>query len=168
VDERLVTAVIPIPGALLLPDLFMFRGRRYVRKSELHVTIVGSRAKLDAAAQREAAKRVDFVVSPTGFFRVARNEDRRSLIEMVEVAGLEAYFVRLERSLRLCRGEIPRPPTHVTYFTEKAGGRGIKLSTVLELERLSKAITDLDEIKALRKATAPAWRGAVGGTILGA
>jgi hypothetical protein len=160
VDERLVTAVIPLAGALRLPDLFEFRGRRYVRKSELHVTIVGSRGKLDVSAQFDAARRVEFKVARTGFFRIARKDDRRSLIEMVEVAGLERYCVELERALGLRRGEIPRPPTHVTYFTEKAGGRGIKLSTVLELEHLSTAITDAAEIKALRRATAPAWRGA--------
>jgi hypothetical protein len=168
VDERLVTAVIPLPGALRLPDLFEFRGRRYVRKGELHVTIVGSRGKLDVSAQFEAARRVKFEVKPTGFFRIARKDGRRSLVEMVEVAGLEKYCVELERALRLRRGEIPRPPTHVTYFTEKAGGRGIKLSTVLELEHLSKAITDSGEIKALLKATAPVWRRAGGGAILGA
>ena len=161
-DERLVTAVIPLTGALRLPDLLEFRGRRYIRKSELHVTIVGSRGKLDASAQFEAARRVRFEVKRTGFFRIARKDDRRSLIEMVEVAGLEQYCVELERALRLRRGEIPRPPTHVTYFTEKAGGRGIKLSTVVELEHLSTAIADAAEIKALRKATAPAWRRARG------
>ena len=100
---------------------------RFVRKSELHVTVVGSRLQLDGAALRDAARGLEFKIKPTGIYRLVRKETRCALIELVAVEGLDAYCARLA---------VTAPPAHVTLFTEP-GGRGIALYTQDELETLS-------------------------------
>ncbi|MBI4061052.1 MAG: hypothetical protein HY403_06445 [Elusimicrobia bacterium] len=51
---------------------------------------------------------------------------------------------------------MPRLPSHVTLFTEP-GGRGIGLYGAADLDRLSSAIVDPAEIKALRQAAISLW-----------
>ncbi|MBI2789841.1 MAG: hypothetical protein HYX59_14295 [Elusimicrobia bacterium] len=111
--------------------------------------MAGSRLKLDPAALGAAARGLEFKVRPSGLYRLARREARRSLIELVEVEGLEAYCAGLG---------IPPPPAHVTLFTEP-GGRGIALYTRAELEACSSPA-------ALTLARSP-WRLDGDGAILG-
>ena len=116
-----------MPGAERLPRLFNYRGERFAGKSELHVTIAESRDLCTAVDLREAARDLEFRVVPSGLYRLVRKGERRSLIELVSVTGLEAYRERLGLAL---------PPAHVTLFTEPGGG-GIALQSQEELEELS-------------------------------
>lgn len=119
--------ILPLPGAERLPATIAYRGETFYRKSELHVTLAGSRRRHDAAALSAAAEGLEFTVKPTKAYRLVRKDARRSLIELVVVEGLDAYSARLG---------APRPPAHVTLFTEP-GGRGIALYSAAELEALS-------------------------------
>ena len=131
-----------------MPELLEFRGERYIRKSELHVTIVGSRSRYDGALLRDAAWELEFTVKPTGSYRLVQKGARRGLIELVEVAGQEEYCAHLERALDLPLNAVPRLPSHITLFTEP-GGRGIGIYTPAEMAALSYAITDPIELDAL-------------------
>lgn len=125
-------------------------GERYVPKSELHVTLAGSRQQHEGAALREAGRGLTFTIKPTGVYRLVRKEARRSLIELVTVEDLAAYCARLK---------VPLLPAHVTLFTEP-GGRGIALYSVQELEEYSVAAE-------LKLAPGP-WQFDGDGAILGA
>ncbi|MDD5303607.1 MAG: hypothetical protein PHS14_10915, partial [Elusimicrobia bacterium] len=133
VDEKGRTAVIPLPGAERLPASVGYRGETFVRKSELHATLVGSRGGYDGAALSAAALGLDFNVRPSGIYRLARFGDERSLIELARIDGQEEYYERLEAALGR---RVPRVPAHVTLFTEP-GGRGIGLYTADQLEACS-------------------------------
>jgi hypothetical protein len=98
--------------------------------------LAGSRAGLDATVLRDAACGLEFAVRPSGRYRLVRKDERRALIELVEVRGQEDYYLRLETALALPRGAVARMPAHVTLFTEP-GGRGIALYSAAELETLS-------------------------------
>lgn len=142
--------MIPLPGARRLTPSLEFRGERYARKAELHVTVLGSRSRVDPAAAREAGAGLDFEVLPTGRYRLVRSGPRRSLIELVEVPRLEEFFARLERALGAAP---PRPPLHVTLYTEPGGG-GIGLYDESDLRALSEEIAGGAERDALRAACA--------------
>ena len=76
---------------------------------------------------REAARDLEFKVVPSRIYLLIRKEDRRALIELVTVPGLEEFRARIGK---------PLPPAHVTLFTEPGGG-GIALHSTRELEALS-------------------------------
>jgi hypothetical protein len=104
--------------------------------------VVGSRGKHDGAALRDAARGLVFAVKPEGRYRLVRVGERRALVELARVDGLEEYYARLEAALGAV---VPRPPLHVTLFTEPGGG-GIGLYTADELEACSApAALDLPE-----------------------
>lgn len=133
--------MIPLPGAGRLPETLTLKGELYARKTELHVTVVGSRARLDAAAVREAGAGLDFEVQPTGRYRRVRSGARRALIELVTVPLLAEFYTRLERRLSLAAGTAPRLPSHVTLYTEPGGG-GIGLYDERDIQTLSEEIAD--------------------------
>lgn len=112
------------------------RGERFVRKCELHATLVASRDQYDGAAIAEAARGMEFTVRPSGLFRLVRRGERRSLIELARVDGQEEFCVRLEDALGLPRNAVPRMAGHVTLFTEPGGG-GIALYSDADLAALS-------------------------------
>jgi len=147
--------VIPLPGAERLPASLELHGAVWERKRELHVTVVGVRAKADPAAVAAAAEGVRFAVVPSGIYRDVRFDARRALIERVELRGQEEFCVRLEASLGRA---VPRMPAHVTLFTEP-GGMGIGLYSETDLLSLSKP--------ALLALESP-WRLDGDGAILGA
>ena len=103
-------------------------GERFVRKRELHVTVVGSRDKTDPAVLLEAARGLEFSVRPTGRRRLVRKGAQASIIELVSVTGLDEFHARL-------KGAAARMPSHVTLFTAgDTAGRGIGLYSDAELE----------------------------------
>lgn len=85
---------------------------------------------------REAARGLEFAVRPAGIYRLVRKGERRALIELAELEGVQAFYARLEAALRLPPGAVPRMPPHITLFTEPGGG-GIGLYSTAELEALS-------------------------------
>lgn len=133
-------------------------GQRFVRKRELHVTLVGSGSRIDPDLLTWAASGLDFAVVPSGIYRHVQAEQRRALIELVRVDGQEEYYVRLDAALNNSVW-VPRMPAHVTLFTEP-GGRGIGLYSEAGLEAQSWAAE-------LRLPESP-WRLDEGGAILGA
>ncbi len=152
VDDRLRTLLLPLAGADRLPATFVSDEVVFMRKTELHATIVGGRAQYPVRALHEALRGAALSVHPRGVYRLVRKEERRSIVELADVEGLDGLYTRLEAALGVPRGSIPRPPTHVTLFT--AGdprGRGIALYTQQELDELS---TSLEASPALA-----AWRG---------
>lgn len=110
-----------------MPPVLDYRSERFVRKSELHVTIASARDQRAPAELRKAALDLVFRVAPSGIYRLVRQGARRSLIELVAVAGLEPYRARLG---------LPLPPAHITLFTEPGGG-GIAIDSFDDLESLS-------------------------------
>ncbi len=149
--------MIPLSGAARLPEIFEFRGERLVRKSELHVTLVGSRSQFDGATLRDTARDLEFKVKPSGSYRFVQKGAQRALIELVHVDDQEAYCARLETALGLPRNAVPRLPSHVTLFTEP-GGRGVGVYSEAEMSTLSSAITDPAELDRVKCAAAPIWR----------
>ncbi len=138
-----------MPGADRLPPLLEFGGERFARKNELHATLAGSRVRRAAAELYDAARGLEFTVVPSGIRLLIRKDARRSLIELVEVEGLEAFCARLQ---------TPVPPAHVTLFTEPGGG-GIAISTLEELNSWS--------VPASLALDPSPWRLDDGGAILG-
>lgn len=128
--------MVALPGAERLPALLEFGGERFVRKSELHVTVAGSRSRLAGAALSAAARGLEFTVRPSGRYRLVRQGVRRALIELAELDGRDEFYARLEAALRVPPGTVPRMPPHITLFTEPGGG-GIGLYSCDDLENLS-------------------------------
>jgi len=134
-----------------------YQGERFVRKSELHATVMGARERHDGTALAGAARGLELKVFPLGRYRLVRKGERRALIELARVEGQEEFCARLEDALGLPRGAAPRMPGHVTLFTE-SGGKGIALYLKEELETLS--------IPAALKLDASPWRLDGDGAIL--
>ena len=65
--------------------------------------------------------------------RLARRDDRRSLIALAAVRGLDALFVRLSDVVGVA---LAPPPAHVTLYTAP-GGEGIGICDDRDLESLT-------------------------------
>ena len=150
-------------GALLIVDLsppetIRLFGEEWPAKKEFHVTLLGREGlgnllrdigrlriiRAEVAISRSAAE-VNWKVRPTGEYWRLDDGDERSIIEMVEVGGAEAFFTTLEGELET---KIERPPYHVTLYMQNTS-RGIGLATRADLERLGKKIegAELEELK---------------------
>ncbi len=181
VHEDSQTALLPLDGAASLPDFLDFRGEKFVRKSALHVTLIGFHedlvsqaiaARKDVGASREAiaqevnaalraaAQGLQFEISPIGRYRLVREKSKKSIIELLSVSDREKFYARVENLLGLPRNSVHRPPAHVTLFTEVSGdpaGRGIGLYTPEEMTELSTPVTDASELERLSVARS-IWR----------
>ena len=155
-----------VSSSFNLPDTMDVLGEQWVRKKEFHVTLVGPKQRLakrfqelhpDIAASvsrrqvRQAvsvtAEGKSFSVRPGNEIRVVQEGDKKTIVRMVEVEGMERFFEELEARLGFF---IDRPPTHVTLYTLE-NGKPIGLHSKDELERLACPLAHADNQR-LKKA----------------
>ncbi|HVE13605.1 MAG TPA: hypothetical protein VNI01_09445, partial [Elusimicrobiota bacterium] len=140
--------LLNVAGADALAPSLAFRGMSFAPKAELHVTMVDkAKTSAEQAAITDALRGARFSVTRTGRYRVARKDERVSIVELVDVAGLEAFYRRVEDSLGVARGTLTRPAPHVTLFTSPAG-RGIGIDDEAAMAA-TEPVTDAAELAAL-------------------
>ena len=115
----------------------------------------------DAYRRLEAARRVlddaDLQVRSLGpGFRLARREERRTLIVKARVDGLEGLYARLSYRVGV---ELPVPPAHVTLYSAP-GGKAIGIACEDQLERLSRTLTRAERAELREAGVAPVLRAA--------
>lgn len=122
---------LPVDWSESLPEQVRYLNQTLYRKSELHVSLVCVKklAAMVSPADTDAASKyileaVDSfrrsypgtlnIFTPTGEYRYVTKDDRRSIIAMVEVDGLEALFEHLRSYIHT---DLPTQTAHVTLFT---------------------------------------------------
>ena len=131
-----------------LPEQIAIGDLSLMRKSSLHVSLVCvgrlvtkhkiqdphfEQAVIDDFCDYSAAHDVSFVKFQNDFKLVAQHE-RRSLIVMCEVSGLDGFFSLINKKYQL---KLEPHPTHVTLYTLQPD-KGIFLVDDHDLEMLSK------------------------------
>lgn len=120
-----------------LPETIDVLDEHWVRKGELHVTLIGPGQKLqdrlrernpDLSSKKtgrlvslvldETLAGKSFRVIPQDELRVAQENDSKTIIRMCRVEGAEEFFSELSRTLG---SPIEVPPTHITLYTLRNG-----------------------------------------------
>ena len=140
-----------------LPGTLDLAGTTYQVKPELHCSLIATKkivpqlVKRDGISEAEAESKVAQIairiindakpsirsIGPE--FRIADQpeRDRRTIVVMTEVAGLEAVFSRLNGELRL---NVPTQTTHVTLYA--LNGLPIGITNAIELVKWTRPLTD--------------------------
>jgi hypothetical protein len=146
-------AVLLDCGIPELPRTIEFDGKRWVAKSEIHVTLVGneslrilsSKSGLSEPAQIEdalsyALRRIRFLVRPLDEFWRLREERAETIVQRAEVEGGESFFARLEERLETT---VERPPYHLTLYCSGTV-RGIGVATTDQLHSIGMPLTAIE------------------------
>lgn len=107
-----------------LPETISILGEALQKKSSFHVSLLcvkdilvnspdSEQKVLDLFCNFVANKDISFV-RYTGEFRIAQNEEKKTLVALCEVSNLEEFSKTLSGRLGI---EIPPQPTHVTLYT---------------------------------------------------
>jgi hypothetical protein len=147
-----------------LPRSIKVDGSELVIKPEFHISLVwvGRLKEMVNDPDKEKVKKemieefeeftkdqplTDFVL--TKELRLVRKEDRKSIIAMAEVPGIDAFFERLSRKYDV---NLAVQPTHITLYTLPTDKIGIGILSYGELDAYSEPI-DLPDLQGiLRKA----------------
>lgn len=153
--------------AFNLPETMDILGEHWVRKSEFHITVISSNNEIarqlkglnpealsNNASERQAKQVVSTTAEGKSFkvklgdeIRVVQVDDKKTIVRMVEVEGIEEFFQELETKLGF---SIERPPTHTTLYTLE-NGKSIGIHNQDELRKITQDLTHADSQK-LKKA----------------
>ena len=116
------------------PHVTLFTGEDVLGVPEVDPADERTRRFVDAC-ERAAARLPDLgPPEPRGDLLLVKHErhgeQRRSIIALVDVPGVDGWYDQLEADLGEC---FERPPLHVTLLKPE-GGRGIGISTARDLE----------------------------------
>lgn len=154
-----------------LPERVDVFGEAWERRGEFHVSVFSADRlgplmaerlgieEVDAYRRLEAARHLvdaaDLRVRSLGHgLRLARREERRTLIVEARVGGLEGLYAHLCEQLGVA---VPVPPAHVTLYAAP-GGKAIALASTDELERLSRTLTRAERAELRTAGVEPALR----------
>lgn len=112
---------------------------QFLPKEEFHVTVIGRdpgallhRAGVAMDTVSRHVHRVSWTIQPREAFwlieappKPGYTDKRRSIIQMVDVPGLENFLDALAESSDI---RLPKPPTHMTWYTQN-WSHGIGLDT---------------------------------------
>lgn len=147
-----------------LPETMNFLGDHWVRKAEFHVTILRSKKEIarelkginppEALSNNEAERKVNgsindisegksFKVKLGNEIRVIQDGDRKTIVRMVEVEGIDNFLQGLGEKLGF---PIEKTPTHVTLYTLE-NGKSIGISNEADLKRMTQELTHFDNQK---------------------
>jgi len=141
---------------------FYLNGQRFVRKDELHVTLLGS--KLGRLLQDRQAKdpgtekaikaifeAIDWSYAQTGpCHQLSRQKGavrQGSIIMLVDMPGMKVFYDALMKK-GFIEKDTPLPPAHVTLYTYK-NPHGIGVASKDVLDALSVRSLSIDELEAL-------------------
>ncbi len=134
-----------------LPDKIIIEGTQLLIKSEFHISLVCTKriAELIDPSQKERIEneivnlfrsfiehRNIATFKSTKQLRLVERDERRTLIMMVKLPGLNEFFESLSRQYHQ---EVPLQPTHITMYTRQPEV-GIGILSNEELEHDSKPI----------------------------
>jgi hypothetical protein len=134
-------------------------GRRWLRKVEFHVTIIGKSVieragRGDPGAEKRVAEAVaGRSVSPirvTGELRRVRHPDElglETIVAMVDCPALVGIYTELSAALG---ADLSPPPAHVTLYSTDPK-QGIGINNVRELAELAPELSDAEQLE-LRRA----------------
>lgn len=147
---------ISVPG---LPEAIDVLGEHWVRKSEFHVTLIGPGQKLEedlkkrdpSLSNRKAKVLVNqvidrtldgksFRVIPQDEFRIAQENDRKTIVRMCNIEGAEVFFEQLSEGFGF---PIEVPPTHITLYTLK-NGWPIGIYNRQRLDEITRKLTNIE------------------------
>ncbi len=138
-----------------IPDKIIVEGEELQRKSTFHVSLLCVKNILEGHPASDLEAKIielfcNFVagndlafIKYTGEFRLAKFEDRKTMIARCEVSNLDKLFKYLSDNLGF---EIPTQPTHVTLYTLQPD-IGIGLNSEAELEAKSIIVDVPSEVK---------------------
>lgn len=133
---------------------FIANEKTWKPKDEFHVTLIGFGHQLtkklkekyklsnkDAGKKAEelmnnAAKNIVFKVKRTNNYRVVEKDGKRTIIELVEVEGLDKFYDNIEQEV-----EIIRSPPHITIYTGE-DKQAIGVTSQKDLEQYSRELTE--------------------------
>lgn len=133
----------------------LYRGKHFQPKDELHITILSSGAaeKVKQHLERhpQDEDRIRRLINSAGwsykkigrFYHIQAEPGVESLIQMVELPGLEQFFHELRS---IVGADLPLPPTHVTLYT-RGDPHGIGLPTRPVFEQRVQAEVTPDDWK---------------------
>lgn len=136
-----------------LPESISIEGKTLYKKPSFHVSLLcvrdliekhgdlGERI-LDLFCSFIRENDISFVMY-TGEFRLAKSEERESIIALCEVSNLEEFSDSLGHELGI---EIPPQPTHVTLYTLQPDV-GIGLNSPTAMEEKSVPIQVPDDVR---------------------
>lgn len=137
--------------------LVIYEGEVYQPKDELHITVLSQGAAkkvqeyLDAnpgtrGKVEELIRRTEWSYEKIPrFYHVRKNSNENSLIQLVRVPGLPAFYAELSD---LVGKQLEQPPTHVTIYT-RGNPEGIGLPNHEVFEALVTRRIELDELERL-------------------
>jgi hypothetical protein len=131
----------------------LLEGQRLEPKDELHITVL-SREAADAAAGhlqahpddrqiQDLVDRTDWSYRRLGKGHHAREGEADTIIEMVDMPGLEGFFARLSE---IVGRDLPVPPVHVTLYM-RGTEKGIGLPTREVFAELVQGEVDLERLE---------------------
>ena len=141
---------------------FDIDGQHFVRKDELHVTLLGSelgtvlkhRQAIEADTEEDVKalfETIDWSYTQSGPFhqlsRLKEDDREGSIIMLVDMPGVKVFYETLMEKGYIEK-DTPLPPAHVTLYTcNNPIGIGVPSQEVLE--RLSICTFSVDEYEAL-------------------
>lgn len=129
-----------------LPEEVLVQGETLRRKSSFHVSLLCVKNLLSENAHLEQVLLDEFCsfvkdtdisfLSYTGEFRLAHDDERKSLVALCDVRNLTKLFDVLSEKLGI---DIPYQPTHVTLYTLQPN-MGIGLNSLTEMNSKSEVV----------------------------
>ena len=144
-DKGYIALPLTVEG---LPETIVVGGERFTIKSKHHVSLAHAKGIAEKYALPDGEKKItelfcEFTtnhdvsfVRYTGEFRLARSEERKSVVALCEVSHIKDFPAFLKERLGI---EVPNQPTHVTLYT-LVFDVGIGLNSLEELAAKSSVI----------------------------
>ncbi len=134
-----------------LPETVVVEGVELMRRPAFHVSLVcpGKLAERHEIPPQDFVQSVvsdfcEFVATSdisfgqfTGELRFVESEDRKTLVGMCDITGLNEFFKVLSSKHGI---DFEYPPTHVTLYT-LGGGPGIFLTSDSDIQTLTKVVS---------------------------
>jgi hypothetical protein len=137
-------------------------GENWIKKVEMHATLISYAAKLDKivkAAQAEkgepmsnknvkahvkevlarVAENSTFKIDLSDEYRRVEKGEKRTIIQIAAIEGQEEFIADVEQEFGIESGSLPMIPGHVTIFTGE-DGKSIAISSAEELDEISEPI----------------------------
>lgn len=165
----LLISIDPIPFQLV-DTPFEIYGNRFIAKNEMHITVLGSAVShqlqlkirqdnTNSVCISETIKTIfetiDWTYELTDelhlLSRISRSKVQQSIVQLVELPGISAFYQRLYSSV-IIDEKTPVPPPHITLYTHNCP-LGIGISSDKILKEYDISILNINELYKLMKAS---------------
>jgi hypothetical protein len=160
-DETTGYLILQLAGdsPVLRQGEVVYKDKTFQPKQELHITILSREAaesvKIHLEQHPDELESIQQLINNTDwsfrkrnqFFRVEENQDVESIVQLVQISELKAFFQKLSEQINT---DLEPPPAHITLYT-RGNSKGIGIPTNEDFKQLAREEINMGELETLPK-----------------